>query len=396
MTAKSLSFVVLSTDLDTFNDIRAALGTDSRTQILSGGNDLEQVEKEIVRLKPSAAIIALGTDADQAMKMIQRMTTECPDTAMISAAKETSSDLILRSLRAGAREFLRLPIIADELVTVLDRIEEFCAGKGEPSAPSGRMTAVFSSKGGCGASFIATNLAACTEVRTLLVDLNLESGDLGLFLNLEPRRTIVDMVSHRGVLDNDLISAYVTPFSKTLDLLAAPKEVDPLDRIKPEYIFELLERLRKCYQHVVVDLPHTFDGITQVALDQADKIVLVLSLDIPAIRSVKHALQFFDRVGYPQSKIVVVVNRWSKRFDLDLRKVEEFLSRPVAGFILSDYQTVVNSINMGTPIVKSNPSSKISRGFMEISRALTEQKTEPEKPKAKPKGILSLFAPARN
>jgi pilus assembly protein CpaE len=199
------------------------------------------------------------------------------------------------------------------------------------------------------------------------------------------------------VIDDELISAYVTPFSKTLDLLAAPKEVDPLDRIKPEHIFELLERLRKSYQHVVLDLPHTFDAITQVALDQADKIVLVLSLDIPAIRSVKHALQFFDRVGYPPSKIAVVVNRWSKRVDLDQRQVEEFLSRPVAGSILSDYQIVVNSINMGVPLVKSNASSKISRGFMEISRALTtEISAEPVKPKTKPKGIFSFFAPARN
>lgn len=392
MTKKSISFVVLGTNLENFQEIRAALAADNRVQILSGGNDLEQVEKEIVHLKPSAAIITLGLNAEQAIQMIQRLNTECQATALISAAKETSADLILRSLRAGAREFLRLPIITDELTTVLDRIDTFSAEKGESPGKSGRMTAVFSSKGGCGTSFIATNLAACTEKRTVLVDLNLEAGDLGLFLNLEPKRTIVDMVAHRGVLDNELISAYVTPFSKTLDLLGAPREIDPLDQIKPEHIFELLQRLRACYDYVVLDLPHTFDPLTLAALDQSDKIVLVLSLDIPAIRSVNRALQFFDRVGYPPSKTILVVNRWSKRMDLDVRQVEEFLNRQVEGSIISDYRTVVDSINMGIPIVKSNVSSKISRGILQISRALAAKKAEPENPKAKPKQSWSLFA----
>lgn len=383
MTTPSLTFVVLSMDLNNFNEIRAALATDSRTKLLSGGNDTEQVHDEVVRLKPSAAIINLGPNADQAIKLIQRLTVDCPATAVISVAKESSADRILESLRAGAREFLRLPISADELITVLDRISELCNVQIESSRKVGRMTAVFSSKGGCGTSFIATNLAACTNAKTVLVDLNLEAGDLGLFLGLDPKRSIADMVAHRGVLDQELISAYVSSFSGDLDLLAAPKEVDPVERIKPEHIFEMLQRLRERYDHVVLDLQHTFDAVTLAALDQSDKIVLVLSLDIPAIRSVKRAIQFFDRVGYPPSKIVIVVNRWSKQVDLDLRQVEEFLNKPVASSILSDYQTVVNSINMGTPLVKSNPSSKISRGIIQIYQTLSAEPIKPGEMKAK-------------
>jgi pilus assembly protein CpaE len=383
MTTQSLTFVVLSTDLNNFNEIRAALAADNRTKLLSGGNDTEQVREEVVRLKPSAAIIALGPNADQAIALMQRLTADCPDTAIISVAKESFSGRILESLRAGAREFLRLPISADELRTVLDRISELCAVQIESSRKIGRMTAVFSSKGGCGTSFIATNLAACTNARTVLVDLNLEAGDLGLFLGLDPKRSIADMVAHRGVMDSELISAYVSPFSENLDLLAAPKEVDPVERIKPEHIFEMLQRLRERYDHVVLDLQHSFDAVTLAALDQSDKIVLVLSLDIPAIRSVKRTLQFFDRVGYPPSKIVIVVNRWSKQVDLDLRQVEEFLNRPVAGSLLSDYQTVVNSINMGIPLVKSNSSSKIARGIVEIYQKLGPEVIEAGKAKSK-------------
>ncbi len=385
MTTQSLSIVVLSTDLDNFNEIRAALAADSRLQLLSGGNDMEQLHEEVVRLKPSAAIISLGANSEQAIQLIERLKAECPETAIISAAQETSAELILRSLRAGAREFLRLPISAEEFRTVFDRISEFCAGQVSAAKKVGRMTAVFSSKGGCGTSFIATNLAAAAAAteRTVLVDLNLEAGDLPLFLGLNPKYSIADMVARHGRLDERLISVFVTPFSTNLHLVAAPKEVDPLDKIKPEHVFEVLQRLREYYDYVVLDPQHTFDAITLTALDQSDEVVLVLTLDLPAIRSAQRALQIFDRIGYPRTKVRIVVNRWSKQIDLDLRDVEKLLGKPVIGSLASDYQTVVSSINLGTPLVKSNSRSKIAREIRRVAHALATGTSQEGEPKPK-------------
>ncbi len=372
MTTQPISIVVLSTDLDNFNEIRAALSSDERAKLLSGGNDVEQLYDQVVRFKPSAAIISLGADAGPAIKLIQRLNTEFPGTAVISAAHETSADLILQSLRAGAREFLRLPIHADELATVLDRISEFCAGQVEATKKTGRMTAVFSSKGGCGTSFIATNLAASATARTVLVDLNLEVGDLQLFLGVKPKHSIADMVARHGHLDANLIAALVTPYSANLDLVAAPKELDPIDKIEQAHVLEVLQRLRENYDYTVLDPRHTFDPITLTALDQSDEVVLVLTLDIPAIRSAQRALQIFDRVGCPRKKVRVVVNRWSKQADVDMREVEKLFGEPVFGSLPSDYQTVVNSINVGTPLVLSNSRSKIAREIKRLARALSK------------------------
>ena len=386
---QALSIVVLSTDLDNFNDIRAALTANSGAKLLSGGNDVEQVHDEVVRHKPSAAIITLGVNSDQEIKLIQRLNAECPKTALISAAQETSADRILQSLRAGAREFLRLPINAEELKTVLERISEFCAGQIEEEKKIGRMTSVFSCKGGCGTSFIATNLAASTNTRTVLVDLNLESGDLPLFLGLVPKYSIADAVARAGSLDERLISSFVASHSTTLDLLAAPKEVDPVDKIRPEHVLAVLQRLHECYDHVVLDPQHTFDPITVTALVESDEIVLVTTLDFPSIRSAKRALQILDRIGCPRRKIRIVANRWSKHVDLDLIQVEEFLGGPVIGSIASDYQTVVKSINLGVPLVQSDPRSTIAREIKRISHVLAAG-TEPM-PEAKPKRSWRLF-----
>jgi pilus assembly protein CpaE len=366
-----LTLVVLSTGLDNFKEIRTALAADSRVQLLAGGNDTDQLYEEILRLKPSAAIVALGENPEPALKFIQRLVAECPRTAVISAAHNGSPDLILESLRAGAREFLRLPISAEELRTVMDRVSSFCASQAGPVKKKGRMVAVFSSKGGCGTSFVATNLAASAAARTVLVDLNLQAGDLPLFLGLDPKYSIADMVENRAQLDESLISSFVTPYSSHLSLLAAPKQADSADEIEPEHVFSVLQHLREAYDYIVIDPQHTFDSITLAALDQSDEIVLVLTLDIPAIRSTQRALEIFDRLGYPRKKIRIVVNRWSKQIDIDLREVEKFIGEPVVGFIPSDYQTAVTSINLGQPLVVSDPNSKIAQEIRSISEKLS-------------------------
>jgi pilus assembly protein CpaE len=96
-------------------------------------------------------------------------------------------------------------------------------------------------------------------------------------------------------LDESLINSLVTPHSTNLSLLAAPREADSADEIEPQHIFEVLQKLREHYDYVVLDPQHTFDSITLAALDQSDEIVLVLTLDIPAIRSTQRALEIFDR-----------------------------------------------------------------------------------------------------
>jgi pilus assembly protein CpaE len=178
------------------------------------------------------------------------------------------------------------------------------------------------------------------------------------------------MAENRTRLDDALITSFVTPYSSSLSLLAAPKEADSADEIEPEHVFDVLQRLRESYEYVVLDPQHTFDSITLAALDQADEIVLVLTLDIPAIRSTQRALEIFDRLGYPRKKIRIVVNRWSKQIDLDLREVEKFLGEPVVGYIPSEYQTAVTSINLGEPLVKSHPSCKISLEIRRIAGSL--------------------------
>jgi pilus assembly protein CpaE len=362
-----LTFVILSSGLENFKELRAALATQEGARVLVGGDDAEQVYPEIERLAPNAVIVALGAEPESSLRFVERVARECPRTAVICAARDSSPDTILRSMRAGAREFLRLPVRPEEFATVYQRVAEFCAVQPEAPKKRGRVLSVFSSKGGTGTTFVATNLAAALGAPTVLLDLNLQAGDLGLFLGVEPKFSIADLIENRERVDDTLLRSYLTPHSANLSLLAAPREADSADDIEAEHVFQVLEILRGRYEYVVVDPQHTFDSITLAALDQSDEILLVLTLDIPAIRSTQRALKIFDRLGYPRHKLHVVVNRFSKQIDLELRQVERFLGERVTGYVQSDYKTAVNSINLGQPLVESDPQSKIATELRQIA-----------------------------
>jgi len=380
---RNLTFIVLCKDATDSKEIGRALGNHAGTSVLVMSDDAEQVFTETARLRPSAVMIHLGNLGEPGLKLVQRLAGEFPNTAVICASREASPDLILRSMRNGARDFIRLPINEDELSTVIERTNQFASdhAQDEP-AKRGRAVAVFSSKGGCGVSLIATNLAMLQTKPTCLMDLNLQSGDLELMLGVRPKFSLADIVENRDRLDDALLASYLTQRSKNVSLLAAPLKAESAEDIQPRHIYEVMELLRQRFDTLIIDTPHSFDAVTISALDHADQILMVLTLEIHAIRSTRRALEIFDRLGYPRKKIRLVVNRWNKNIELDQKQVEDFLGERVVGYVQSDYRAAVNSINLGQPLIESAPASKVTADLRNISTKLFEGTLELPPPSA--------------
>jgi pilus assembly protein CpaE len=386
-----LTFITLSPDRESFKELADALNNDERTRLLADCDDAEHLAASLARLRPAAAVVVLSNgNSEKAIELVRKVAAAHPETAVITAGRDTPSSVMLNSLRSGARDFLQLPVNAEEFSTVLSRTAEFCAAQTARQRKSGRAVAVFSTKGGTGVSFIATNLAASLPEPTLLVDLNLQAGDADSFLGVEAKFTVADAVRNRARLDNALLASFVTQCSSRLSLLAAPLEAHEAEDVHAEDVTEIIQLVRERYDFTVFDLPHSFDPVTVAALDQASDILLVLTLDIPGIRSAKRALKIFDRIGYPRKKIHVVVNRHSKQIDVELQKVEHHLGEQLIGFVPNDYKKVMDSINLGQPLVQSDPSSRIS---VEIRRLAAQLSGDGQGAAAQPrKGFLkSLF-----
>ncbi len=363
-----LTFITMGRNSEGRKEITDALANTSGARLLADCSDADQFFTEVLRLRPSAAVIVLDAEnAEREFALIKKLLAASPSTAIITAASNASPALILGSMRSGAREFLQLPIIPEELQTVLERTSEFRATSKEASGKQGRAIAVFSGKGGAGASFLATNLAAAMHSSTILVDLNLQAGDVASFLGLDTKYSVADFVRNRTRLDSSLINSLVTPYSERLSLLGAPVEAHEAEEIKPQDVTEMVHLLSQRYQYVVMDLQHAFDQVTVAALDLADDILVVLTLDIPGIRSTKRALKVFDRLDYPRQKVHVVVNRWSKNIDVELQKVQAHLGEQFIGFVPNDYRKVMESINLGHPIVEMDPSSKTTAEIKRIA-----------------------------
>ena len=387
---QSLTFIVMGRNPEASHDITDALEA-SGARVLAECVGPDALLAEIARLRPSAAVVVLDPDnPDKEFSFIKKLVTINPGTSIIAAAANASPALILGSMRAGADEFLQVPIIPAEFQTVLKKVAELRKEDQSPSGKRAHVIAVFSGKGGSGVSFLATNLAAAVGAPTVLVDLNLQAGDAASFLALDPKYSLADFARNRSRLDESLIRSLLTPHSAYLSLVAAPNEAHEAEEIKPEDIPEILHLLGQKFECVVLDLPHTFDPVTITALDLADDILLTLTLDIPGIRSTKRALKVFDNLGYSRQKISVVVNRWTKGIDVELHKVEGHLGEQLIGFVPNDYRKVIESIKLGRPLVQSEPSSKIALEIKRIA-SLVMAREETPSPQPRKKLFRSMF-----
>ena len=387
-----LTFVISGMEPDTVAGIAAALAASGRARLVSELHEPAQIHAEIVRQRPSTAIIVLSDSPEPELALIRQFAAEFPETMFIGASADASTDLILTSLRAGAREFLRLPINTDELEAILQRAAEY-SRLHTPAKPTkrGRVIAVFSNKGGCGTSFISSNLAVSLGTPTVLMDLNLQAGDLGFFFHVEPKFSIADLIEHQTRMDDELLGSLLTPYSPNLSLLPAPTDVDAAVDVTAGHVLQTLELLRERYEYVVLDLAHTFDEITLAALDQADDILLVFTLDIMTVRSALRVLSILERLGYAREKIHAVVNRWSKNdVELGRPQIERLFGNRSVYLVPNDYRVAVNSINLGQPLVESRPTSAISMEIMRLSVALGG--VAEEKAKAKISAHLSRRA----
>jgi pilus assembly protein CpaE len=332
-----------------------------------------QIFEELNRLRPQAALVLLNGELQQPFQLVERIRQELPGTAVICASENASAEVILKTLRAGALEFLSLPLVLEELTAAFAKLEQQFQRPVEKTP--GKVIAVYASKGGGGTTFVASNLAASlarvAQAQTCLVDLNLQVGDQPLYLGLEPTTTLSDVVHNFDKLDEQLLASYLTPRTDRLSLLAAPTESGREEEVKVAHVMRVLTLLRARMDYVVLDLPRGLDETTIGALDSADERVLLLTLDIPTIRSAKRALDLFKRLGYDRERIKVVVNRYEKTPEFDLKQVEKVLAAKIYATLANDYPAAIASINMGEPLVLSRTQPLLTQDFYQLAALLS-------------------------
>jgi pilus assembly protein CpaE len=261
---------------------------------------------------------------------------------------------------------------APELMAAFDKVARL---RGRPvRRQPGRVTAVFSAKGGLGATTLAVNLGVCFAEQAparspVLVELDTRHSDVVTFLDLQPRYSILDVFESIDRMDESLLRGLMVKHASGLWVLPAPSKMER-GYLSGEQVQAGIELLRGHFDHVVLDLRHDLDPGTIAALEAADSVLFLTSLNVSALRSAAASLAAFRQVGLDPKRVKPVVMRDESGEDVTVKHVRETLGLPVYWKTPSEYGPVVTSINNGRPIVTEAPRSKVAKNFRQLADML--------------------------
>jgi pilus assembly protein CpaE len=316
--------------------------------------------------------VVLGPTVDQsaAFRIAEQLRIWRPTLGVILVRSRVDTGLLSEAMRAGVREVVGERNIAG-LHDAVRRTQGF-AERLRDQAPSaaggsarsrGRIITVFSAKGGCGKTTLATNMAAALADRgrreVCLVDLDLAFGDVAIALQLFPAHTIADAVPLGDHVDFGALQALLTPHSPGLTTLVAPIEPGSGDGIAASLVTRVLEVLRDHFDYVIVDTPPAFDDHVLSAFDLSDVVALIATLDIPALKNLKLTLETMDLLNYPRDRWRIILNRADSKVGLAIGEVEKSLRATISAQLPSS-RDVPAAINRGVPIVLDDPRHPVS------------------------------------
>ena len=361
---------IVDLDPNTAGMLHAALGQDS---VVLPTMDALRRHLE-TQFTEDAVVLGPNIDLRSALDLAGSMRVTRPSLGVILVRRRVDTSVLADAMRAGIFEVVEERDLAG-LTAAVRRCRELARALRETvggaqadgdGAKRGVLVTVFSAKGGCGKTTVATNLAAALadggRHQVCLVDLDLAFGDVAIALQLFPAHTIADAVPLAGNLDAQALASLLTPHSPGLTTLVAPVEPGHAESIPASLVTTILELLKQTFEYVVVDTPPAFDDHVLAAFDQSDLVALMATLDIPALKNLKLTLETLELLNYPRERWRIVLNRSDSKVGLALSEVEKTLKVPISLQVPSS-RDVPASINRGVPIVLDDPKHPVSQAI---------------------------------
>ncbi len=373
---EKLSVMVVDAEKSVRKALRNQLSQTPNVELAFEWKQIEPAFEALQKTKPDVLILQLPEKYDDALKWIERIRLDLPETAIFVSSQIKDPESIISAMRAGAQEFLSRPATPDELKQaikkVLIRKEQVKAQTPE----RGKIISVFSKKGGLGVTTLAVNLAVAlsqnSSKKAALIDLDLQLGDVTSFLNLSADYDILDACDSDGGVDPVKLQSCMTRHDSGVFVLSEPKNPAESENVSPSQINQILRHLRSMFSYLILDTPHTLDSRTLQAFEVADIVILVMVPNISSIRATKKTLGAFRDLSYARNKVRVVVNRAGKRDRIKTSEIEEALHYPVSWVIPNNYPVVIDAINSGIPLVNHKGGSNVAKSILGLANDIPE------------------------
>ncbi|MGX6603363.1 AAA family ATPase [Micromonosporaceae bacterium Da 78-11] len=338
---------------------------------------------------PETLLVVVGAsvDLDEALMFCAYQRLQRPLIGVVLVRRTLEPADVVRCLRAGVREVVEeadfdgLRAATARSVDVSKALSSTIRSSAD-QALYGRVITIFAGKGGCGRSFVAVNLAVALAAggsrRVLLVDLDLQFGDVAIMLKLNPEHSIAGGIAMAGRLDEPGLRSVVTNYRPGVDALLAPASPAQGEHVRRELIVEMLDVARPLYDFIIVDTPALVTDQVLAALDMSDWFIPIVTPDLPTLKSVRLTVEMFDMLDYPRDRRLLVFNRANTQVGLTPADVEEAIGMPFAVHVPCSRDVTV-SVNRGEPLILTMPMHPVSRAIRQLAERCAGVEAVPER-----------------
>jgi pilus assembly protein CpaE len=333
--------------------------------LLHGFDDAAAMDDPTAQL----LIVACGETSQEAADLVGRWSAEHRDRPVVALCESVPDYFVQMLFQAGADDVVKLPETPERVVFSLEKA--LARHKGRETAGLGEqapMVCVLGPKGGTGKTVTASNLAvgfASRGLRTAIVDLDLQFGDVGLALGLQPQHTVYDLATSGGALDAEKLGAYLTRHESGVAALLGPLRPDQASAVSTELMRSVYAHLRATHDVVVVDTPPDFTPHVIAAIDVSSHLCMVGMLDSLSLKNTKLGLETLDLMGYDPGAISLVLNRANSNVGLTREDVAAIVGRTPDVLVPSD-RDVPRSINEGAPVITARKRSPVASAYREL------------------------------
>ena len=320
-------------------------------------------------------VVDISDNFDKCINSIKSLRAQNREAFVVALSNRTSAEVIIKALRAGAKDVVAKPVIKTEFLEIItDLIKDINSTETKDTC---KIISTFSNKGGIGKTSIAVNLAVelaqMSKEKVALIDLNLQLGDVATFLDMTPAFAMDYIADNINNLDEEELLKAMTRYKNTsLYVIADPLNIDKSKDITAEQIKNILTALKKTFSYIVIDIGTNIDSKTITALDVSDLILLIAIVNLPAIRSTQRCMELFDKLGYNADKIKLVLNRYMENEDIKTSDIEEVVKQKVYWKIPNNYLIMMSAINKGVPVNEINPDSNVAINYKEFASKISD------------------------
>jgi pilus assembly protein CpaE len=357
--------------LDTF-DVQRAMPDDPTFELVGLADGVDETVRTLQTRDVDVLLVACqGREDDRSLQIIDNAHRTSPELPIIVLSTSSPNGFLRRAFEAGAADMALFPQSKEQLRFAMSKAIARAPRKGYGSGDrgDGRLLCVLGPKGGTGKTLTSCNLAVALALagqKVLVIDLDLQFGDVGLCLGLPPEKTMYDLAISGGSLDEDKLADYVMTHDTGVDVLLAPARPDQASAITIELLRDVLVVARSQYDFVIADTPPGFTAEVISTIDASSDLVMVGTLDSLSLKNTKLGLETLGLMDYDPRKIQLVLNRADTRVGISQHDVVAVLGAEPNVFIPSDRE-IPRSVNEGIPIILSRPQSYAAASFHDLA-----------------------------